>query len=113
MTAKWNRREVLKGLAAASAAGIVPSALGAAWDDSVAARPVEVQITALSPSTLRLSILPVNAGVLAPIPSDGSLVRESWDAPITKLRAQASSDITAGNFRVKISFAPVTVEIKR
>src|SRR5690349_3927115 len=58
MGPKWNRRDVLKGLAAASTAIVLPRDLqGSQQDEPIAAPQVEVQITPLSPHTFRLSIL--------------------------------------------------------
>ena len=70
MSPQWNRRDVLKGLLAASTAMIVPEQ-GAAQDAApVSGRPVEIQITPVSAFTFRLSILPVNNGSIAEVPLD-------------------------------------------
>jgi alpha-glucosidase (family GH31 glycosyl hydrolase) len=111
MTTPWSRRSVLKGLAAASTAIIVPpirevgSNEGRAPSDAI-----EVQITSLSPHTFRLTILAGSKnGEAAAIPSDGSLVQESWGGPIDKLRADPQKAIAAGNSRLKVSFSPVRI----
>ena len=58
MSPKWNRRDVLKGLAAASTAIVLPPDLqGSQQDEPIAAPQVEIQITLVSPPTFRLSIL--------------------------------------------------------
>jgi alpha-glucosidase/alpha-D-xyloside xylohydrolase len=111
MTPRWNRRDVLKGLLAASTGIIVSSKQGAAQDDAHAPeKPIEIQVTSISVHTFRLSILPIDNGTVAQIPFDGSLVQESWGAPVAKLRAPADS-IAAGNFRLKISFHPVSISV--
>lgn len=70
MSPRWNRRDVLKGLVAASSAMFVPQQAKAG------ARPpepqVEIQITPVSAFTFRLSILPANHGSVGDIPLDGS-----------------------------------------
>ncbi|MGA2300825.1 MAG: TIM-barrel domain-containing protein [Candidatus Acidiferrum sp.] len=111
MNPQWNRRDVLKGLVAASTAVIVRPTLRAAGEDpSAPAQPVEVQITPVSPHTFRLSILPVlNNGLVGSIPSDGSLVQESWGTPIAKLRAEPGHTIAVGRVRLQISLPPVRV----
>jgi alpha-glucosidase (family GH31 glycosyl hydrolase) len=127
ITSHWNRRDVLKRLAAASTAMIVspkldsfsqrepalPQALAGALADAL-----EVQITSLSPHTFRLSILPVGKDdQVAAIPSDGSLVQENWGPPLTTLRADTLPEepgqktVAAENFVLTISFRPLTVVI--
>ena len=113
MSSQWNRRDVLKGLAAASTAMIVPPRPGATPKDGrPPADAVEVQVTPLSLHTFRLSILAVGKNEqIGSIPSDGSLVQTSWGAPVAKLRADTEKTITAGSVRLKISFHPVRVTI--
>jgi len=113
MNPQWNRRDVLKGLAAASTAMMVPSVMGASQKDGRAARLVEVQISPVSAHTFRMSILPVGENaVVGSIPLDGSLVQESWGAPVARLRAEAEQTIAAGGVQLKISLAPVRVTVK-
>ncbi len=82
MSPQWNRRDVLKGLAAASTALTASLRKGLAEESTPAsAQPVEIQITPISPHTFRLSILAVKNGSVGAIPSNGSLVRESWGTP--------------------------------
>jgi hypothetical protein len=58
MGPQWNRRDVLKGLAAASAAIVLPRDLeGRQQEEPIAEPQVEIQITPVSPHTFRLSIL--------------------------------------------------------
>lgn len=112
MTSHWNRREVLKGLAATSTALILSSSeLAAGQAAPVVGQQVEIRITPLSPHTFRLSILPLRSESPESIPFDGSLVQESWGAPIAKLQAQPEHPITVGNFLLKVSFQPVRIAI--
>jgi len=108
----WNRRDVLKGLVAASTTVIVPpkraAARGAA--DAVGQQ-VEIQITPLSDHTFRLSLLPLNNGSVEAIPSDGSLVQESWGTPIAMLRTEPGHEIAVGSVRFKVSFHPVSITV--
>lgn len=110
MTPEWNRRDVLKGLLAASTGMIVPSKQETAPGDA-AARQIEIQATPLSAHTFRLSILPVDNGSLGEIPHDGSLVQKSWGAPVVKLRADTEGPIAVGSLRLKISFHPVRITV--
>lgn len=110
MSKQWNRREVLRGLAAASTVIVVgPKKLDATTRSSE--QPVEIQVTSLSPHIFRLSVLPVNDGLVASIPSDGSLAQESWGLPVVRLRKDPGQTVAAGSFRLKISFGPVAIVI--
>ena len=113
MSPRWNRRDVLKGLAAASTAIIVRPKLGAIEEGGGAGgRPVEIQIAPVSSHTFRLTLFPLGtSGSLGSIPSNGSLAQESWGAPVTKVRRESEQTIAAGNARLKISFHPVKVSI--
>ena len=110
MNPHWNRRDVLKGLFAASTAMIVPGQ-GLAQDAPASRRQVEIQITPISDFTFRLSILPVNNGSIAEIGGDGSLVKESWGVPVAKLRTEPTSPISIGRLRLKISLHPARIEV--
>jgi alpha-glucosidase len=111
MGPQWNRRDVLKGFFAASSAMIVPKHRVAQSAAAGSGYRVEIQITSVSANTFRLSILPVNNGSVADIPSDGSLVQESWGVPIAKLRTDPTGPISVGSFRLKISLNPVGIGI--
>ena len=105
MGPKWNRRDVLKGLAAASTAIVLPRDLqGSQQDEPIAASQVEIQITPVSPHTFRLSILALDKnGVVQAIPSDGSLVQKSWGAPIAHLRGPSERTIAVGSVKLQVS----------
>jgi alpha-glucosidase (family GH31 glycosyl hydrolase) len=112
-----NRREMLKGLAAASAAMVVsPKPPAAQEATTTVGRPIEIEITAVSAHTFRLSISPLTQGPSASIPFDGSLVQESWGAPAAKMqvdtkRAEPERAIVVGNLRLKVSFAPLNITV--
>jgi len=114
MSSQWNRREVLKGMAVASTAMIVPEKIRAiSRDERSTTQPLEVQVTAVSPHTFRLSILPVGKdGTVAAMPSNGSLVQESWGAPAAKLRTEPEREITVGNVRLRISLHPLRATVR-
>jgi alpha-glucosidase (family GH31 glycosyl hydrolase) len=112
VTPLCDRRQILKGLAAASAAWVVSPKQAAAREAAPAVgRQVEIQITAVSAHTFRLSILPLANGSAASIPLDGSLVQESWGAPLTKMQAEPERTIVVGSLRLKISFAPLNITV--
>ena len=107
MSRKVNRRDILKGLAAASAVGMIPPA----WnEDDASQRPVELQVTAVSAHSFRLSILPVNNGETGTIPANGSLVQESWGSPET-FRTAPKGEFAVAGCRLTISLNPVRIKI--
>jgi alpha-glucosidase (family GH31 glycosyl hydrolase) len=111
MSQQWNRRDVLKGLVAASTAMIVSPADAAARGEQRSGEQVEIRVTSVSRHTIRLSILPISNGSAGSIPFDGSLVQESWGAPAVQLRTGTGEAITVGDFRLKISLRPVSIKI--
>jgi alpha-glucosidase (family GH31 glycosyl hydrolase) len=112
MSLKWNRRDVLRGLAAASTAMIVPPAkLPTADSEGASARAIELQICSVSPHTIRVSLFPLENGAIGKIPQDGSLIQESWGEPIAKLRSQPDHPIIVGDSRLQISFHPLSITI--
>jgi alpha-glucosidase (family GH31 glycosyl hydrolase) len=110
MGPKWKRRDVLRGLAAASTAMLVPGAKSRAFVPG-SASPIELQVTSVSPHTFRLSLLPLESGTPAKIPLNGSLVQETWGKPIASLRAEPARPVAVGDFHLKISFHPLTLVI--
>jgi len=60
MARSFNRRQAVKTMIAASVATAMPKAmLGRGKSSNAASPPVEVQITSISPHTLRLQLLPI------------------------------------------------------
>jgi alpha-glucosidase (family GH31 glycosyl hydrolase) len=113
MSPPWRRRDVLKGLMAASVATMVPPQQAAAGEDSGATgQQAEIQITPVSLHTFRLSILSAKQGAAGSIPVDGSLVQESWGVPIARLREPPGHLIALGGLRLKISCSPVSIAVE-
>jgi alpha-glucosidase (family GH31 glycosyl hydrolase) len=114
MNQQWNRRQVLHRLVAVSTGLMLPSSpeaakpfLGLTSQDDI-----EVQIASVRPHTFRLSILPVKNGRTISIPFNGSLVRSSWGAPITKLRGEAPAQtIKLGSLTLHVSARPLTFTV--
>jgi alpha-glucosidase (family GH31 glycosyl hydrolase) len=113
MKEQWSRRHLLKQLAAVSATLVLPTERPVA--ESVAQdadENYEVQISSVSAQTARLTVLPIRSGKTGTVPFDGSLVRESWGAPIAKLRGDAPAQtIQAGNLKIRASSNPLAFAI--
>ncbi|HEV2222765.1 MAG TPA: TIM-barrel domain-containing protein [Candidatus Acidoferrales bacterium] len=110
----YDRREVLKGMSAACAAFLLPEEQARADDVlRIAGQDVEIQIGSVSKNTFRLSILPIKNGRVATIPTDGSLVRESWGTPVATMRGAAGArTIKLGDVNLRITPAPLTFTIE-
>src|ERR1700683_1937741 len=86
-----SRRVVLKGLGTAGATSFLATQAGAAEDEGlkIAGKAVEVSVTPVGPSIVRVSVVPIEGGRPQPIPSDGSLVQLDWGEPVLRLTSIA------------------------
>ena len=113
MATRYSRRQVLKTMAAASAAVMLRSELRAEKAGAqVSGREVEIQITSVSPHTIRFSVLPFEKGRLGAIPDDGSLVRNFGGATVAKLRGGfGAQKAQCGELSVKVTPEPLTFAV--
>ncbi|PYQ39316.1 MAG: glycoside hydrolase, partial [Acidobacteria bacterium] len=112
MKESWNRRQVLKQLAATSAAAVLPrrSVAKILLEEPTPER--EIQITSVSENTVRLSVLPVREDKTVAIPLNGSLAHTSWGAPTQKLQRDSQArEFQAGNLQVHVSQTPLVFTI--
>src|SRR5258708_22651847 len=104
MSKPYDRRQVLKGVAAASASLFFPTAQsqqdGTGSGLVVSGQSVEVQVTSVSAHPLRFTILAIKNGQVVVVPSNGSLAQTSWSEPIIKLREETQSrTVKSGSLR--------------
>ena len=105
MGRKWTRRKLFIHV---GAAGVWLAGRG-----SAASADTELQISSVSPRTLRITLFPVRKGAMVPVPSDGSLVQESWGRPLASIRGITRAQIVnAGELRVKIAPDPLSLTIE-
>jgi alpha-glucosidase/alpha-D-xyloside xylohydrolase len=79
----------------------------------VAGRPVEIAIGALSPSTVRVSVLPIENGRAGQIPLNGGLAEPEAGRAVRRTRsAEGESTIRSGDLTVRFSNAPPTLSVE-
>jgi hypothetical protein len=111
MSEQYDRRQVLKVVGATCAAFILPGS-GGAGEGRVgpAEQDLEIRISSVSAHTLRLSIFSAKRG--SAVRSDGSLVQEAWDGPVTTLSGEfAERSVKLGDLSVKVTRSPLTFTI--
>jgi alpha-glucosidase (family GH31 glycosyl hydrolase) len=118
MDTRLKRREILKQMAAASTAMLLPGNIGAASRSGaagaaqIAGRDCEIQIAPVSETTLRLSILPIENGTPQAVAGNGSLVQDSWAPPVATWRVEwKPQTVKCGNLSINFSLDPLTFAI--
>jgi hypothetical protein len=111
MSTQYDRRQVLKAVSATCAAFFLPdTSVAGEGGAGPAEQDLEIRISSVSAHTLRLNIFSTKSG--GAVASDGSLVRETWDGPVTTLSGEfAEREVKVGDLRVKISPSPLTFAI--
>jgi alpha-glucosidase/alpha-D-xyloside xylohydrolase len=105
--ASATRRDALKVLASASAAVVLRIDVDATGQDLVVAgQPVELRITSVSPTMVRVSVLPKGASD-TDLNRDGGLV----SFPEQRRAIAGGAPIKAGSLTVTVSTAPLTIRI--
>lgn len=79
----------------------------------IAARPVEIALTPVSPETVRITIQPIENGQAQPVPIDGAIVKEDWGQPVARLRTLGNPrTVKCGDLTVKLSGNPLTIRVE-
>lgn len=105
-----SRREVLKRLGSAGAGVVFAGGIlrGSSSPIIVAGRPVEISILAVSPSTVRITILPIDGARK----DDGALVAAAAGRVLARRReTDAFAPVGAGNLRVRFTATPPVLDI--
>ncbi|MGD0309143.1 MAG: TIM-barrel domain-containing protein [Acidobacteriota bacterium] len=111
-----SRREALEQLGRASAGILLARGAfqGRITNIVVAGKPVEIVVASLSPSTVRLTVLPIDSGRTAAISDDGALVREEEGRVLATRRGRDALDpIRAGNLLVRFDPQPPTIILEK
>jgi hypothetical protein len=82
-------------------------------DIVVAGRPVELVVSSVSEATVRVSVLPLDAGRPAEVPLDGSLVQATWGPAAGRIRdGGAVFPVRAGRFVVRYTPGPPGIHVE-
>ena len=107
MTTRISRRDALRGLGVVGAATILRIDTDAQGQElTVAGQPVELRLASVSPSTVRLSVLP-RGGTAADLNRDNALAAFAEQGRT----AAPGKPIKAGDLSVAVSHAPLAVSI--
>src|SRR5262245_50075309 len=116
MTKPISRRDALKSMGCASAGALLnvqQTALAQYAAIQVTGRPVEISLTSVSAQTARLSVTSIENGKALPIPSDGSLVEQTWPAPVAKITTlPRERSVRCGDLIVKLAPETLTFRIE-
>lgn len=113
MSENWNRRRVLKRLAAVSASLAWPRRIVALTSgDDERATDFEARIARVSDHTVRWTVLPIHDGNPVQVQLNGSLVQPALESAVTLLRRNSPSrTIDVGQMKIHASFDPLSMTI--
>ena len=109
------RREALKGVVSISAGAFLGQRIGLAQEKPIliAGRPVEITLTPVSATNVRISAVPIENNEAQPIPPSGSLVQGTWGKPAARLRTLSGDrNIRCGSLTVKLTTEPLTIRVE-
>lgn len=96
---------------AASTALIVPAPRAEVKESAVSPAAPEIWITPVSSNTFRVSFLSIEGGAVASIPSDGSLVKESWGAPSAIFQSGSGRAAKISDVLFTVALEPVSLSV--
>ena len=115
MTQPLTRRDVLRQIGSAGAAVALSGGVfrGQSSDIMVGGLPVEIAVSPLSPSTVRLTVLPLVNGAPAAIPDDGGVAQPEAAKRVGARRtADSFRPVKAGDLVVRFASQPPTLHLE-
>ncbi len=102
-----SRRKVLLGILAGTAAQAQTSSFESAG------KAIEIGLTAITRATVRITVQPVENGIIRPVPVTGALLGKGWSQLVARIRTlPAPRNITCGDLTVKLSNNPLTIRVE-
>src|SRR5262245_43578923 len=113
MSGHVSRRELLEQAGKAGAGILLAGRVlrGQSSDITVAGQPVEIIVRSVSPSTVRISVVPIAGGAPAPAGSDTLVGEDRWRVVASRRRYDSVGSIRAGNLVVRFTPDPPTIHI--
>jgi len=109
-----SRREVLKRIGKATAGLALTGGVirGQSTDIVVAGKPVEIAVASVSPTTVRITVLPIEGGQPTALPDTLTVVNEGQGRAVGRGRTAASlNSVRAGNLVVRYAANPLTLHV--
>jgi alpha-glucosidase/alpha-D-xyloside xylohydrolase len=108
------RRDALKQIGAAGASLAFAGVLrGQSGDLVIGGKPVEIVVSSVSPTTVRITVLPIADGKPAAVPVDGALVQNEWGRALARARsAPPLPSVRAGNLTVRLTESPTVLHVE-
>lgn len=113
MDRRTPRRTALKQIGMAGVAAMLPGGIfrGQSGPIMIAGKPVEIVVAAVTPSTIRITVLPLDG---TPVPDGGALVSAATGKPAGRARAsERFAPIRAGDLTVRFASDPPTLHVAR
>ena len=113
MHTRVTRREAVKTLTAAGAGLAFGSTVirGQDGDITIGGFPVEIAISSISPSTVRIRLLPIDNGKPVPVPDTGGVAQPSAGKGLASARAAKPTRVRAGDVAVRFTVSPPTIHV--
>jgi alpha-glucosidase len=115
MSRPITRRRALKQIAAVGAgAGLAGGIIRAQPSDlTIGGKPADILVSSLSPVTVRIQVLPIDAGKPAVVADTGGLVEPGGGKPAGAARAaETFKPMRAGNLVVRFTARPATIHVE-
>jgi len=114
MSQSMTRRAALKHITAGAGMALSGGIIrGQAGGIMVGGKPVEIAVSSLSPATVRITLLPLEAGAPTPVPVDGGLAQPDAAQRVAAGRvAETFKPVRAGDLSVRFTAQPPTLHVE-
>src|SRR5262245_60609262 len=113
MSTRVSRRALLEQAGKAGAGILLAGGVlrGQSSDITVAGQPVEITVRSVSPSTVRISVVPIAGRALAPAGNDALVGEARWRLVASRRRSESFGSIRTGNLIVRFTQNPPVIHI--